>query len=548
MEGDERGHLIYNEKGEILTYASDRLKIADKKEADSLVKLYKAGRHRLKKNWINTRGENRIGLLSGSNFPTLGSPRSLVILVDFLNKSFSMENPQDFYHRMMNDEEFNDYDATGSAGKYLRNNSRGLFSPIFDVIGPVTLPQNYQFYGENIIKHNDEVGDYLDDSCPFRMLTDACEILKLQGFDFSPYDYNQDGEIDNIYLFYAGFGEADGGAPATVWPHSGNILEIPEVENPVMLNGLILNHYACSNELKTMTGKPDGFGTFIHEFSHILGFPDLYPLNGGTTTSPDDWDVMDTGCYLNNSYTPPNYSTFELYAFGWIDPIEITEEGVYELPWLHSEEGKAYIIHVADKDKPDEFFIFENRQQKDEDTFLPGHGMLVWHIDFNQDIWDSNSINSDDKHPCMRIIEADNLTGHYEIREEPGKYPELVYNTENEGDTFPGTTNNTSFTSSSTPAFLDWNNNPTGFDITDIKEDEQGLITFTVTSQNPASLSTFNWDGNNIVVRGREIYCKEGTEIIYDSLGRFVTKLTQKPVTLSPGIFIIPSVGKVIIK
>lgn len=495
---------------------------------------------------INAMEMANVGLVSNPKFPSTGEHRALVVLVEFQNRKFSVRWPQEYYSRMLNSDSFNDYGNSTSVRKYYEENSNGLFKPQFDIVGPVTLPNDYAYYGENVIRHNDIVGDYIDDIHPELMIVDACNLLASAGFDFSPYDCNGDGEIDNIFLYYAGFGEADSGIISTVWPHSGNLLEKGFADSPLYFNDLILNHYACSNELKAETGQPDGIGTFIHEFTHVMGFPDLYPMSTNSVITPDNWDVMDIGCYLNQGKTPPNFSAFELYALGWLNPEEISEYGEYELPCLHSSDRKAYIIYS--KDNRNEFFILENRQQRGNDINIPGHGMLVWHIDFNQEIWDANLVNSDSGHPCVSIVEADNLTGHYEILEEKGKLPQLVYNYENEGDAFPGTTNNTSFTPYTAPAFLDYNKNSTGFGLINIKESEDGLITFFVTDGENNRVGDIQNDVASLIINDNEVSLRNGESEVFDIAGRLVCRLSAIPVVLPKGVYFLSNGKKFMLK
>lgn len=520
IEGDERGRLMFGEDGELLKLNERGFYV--KSGAQSSEIRSKIAKRQLKNSESVSR-KDRVGLMSKTNFPTLGEHKGLVILVEFPNKAFSKAEPAEYVARLLNDDDFTEYGAEGSVAAYYESNSRGLFRPLFDVVGPVMLPQTYQYYGENVMKHDDIVGDYIDDAHPADMVVDACEILSREGFDFSVYDCNGDGEIDNVFLFYAGFGEADGGSPMTVWPHSNNLREIGYSETPIMFDGVELNHYACTNELKSDTGEHVGIGTFIHEFTHVMGFPDIYPLTGASVVTPDYWDVMDLGCYLNGGHTPPNYSAFELYAFGWLDPEELTSEGAKGLSNLHSSDGNALVVYRSDREeKSDEFFILENRQQKGRDKFLPGHGMLVWHIDFDQAAWDANLINAEEDHPRVRIIEADNMPGHYEILEEPGRLPQLVFNYENDGDPYPGTSGNTSLTFNSTPSFCDWDGKPLDWGFTDIREDKDGYISFNVISTS----------GTNSPVLG---ICEYE---VYDLMGRKVGKIGESPLNLPKGVYV----------
>ena len=52
----------------------------------------------------------------------------------------------------------------------------------------------------------------------------------------------------------------------------------------------------------------------------------------------------------------------------------------------------------------DEFFLLENRQLLGWDSYLPGHGMLMWHIDFNATAWATNRVNQYSTHPRVDIV------------------------------------------------------------------------------------------------------------------------------------------------
>jgi len=110
------------------------------------------------------------------------------------------------------------------------------------------------------------------------MVIEACRQLNPE-VDFLQYDRDGDGYIDNVFVVYAGRGEASGGSPDCVWPHAWN-LSSAEPGSQYTFNGVRLNLYACSNEWELSDhGKgfrPVGIGTFIHEFSHVMGLPDLY--------------------------------------------------------------------------------------------------------------------------------------------------------------------------------------------------------------------------------------------------------------------------------
>ena len=395
---------------------------------------------------------NANGLMSDP-FPSKGQQKGLVILVEFSDVKFKIENPKDYYEKMLNGEDFTDYLSTGSAKQYFLENSNGQFDISFDVIGPIILDKPSTYYGEN--------NYWGEDIRPYEMIVDACDILyKEQRVNFADYDKNNDGQIDNVYVFYAGYGEADGGGLNTIWPHSW---EMTDAGVHKEYDNLKLNHYACSNELQYYsdgTIMPDGIGTFCHEFCHVMGLPDFYSTIGGGAFTPENWTLLDSGSYNNMSRTPPFLSAYERFVFGWLTPLDINSVEMINLQPI-GDSNEAYIIHT---DKQNEYFILENRQQKDWDKYLPHHGMLVWHIDFNQRVWDNNTVNVNPRHQYIDLVEADGIPSNWT----------------RDGDAFPGLYEKTELSATTNPALVSWSGKPINVTIRNIHEDENGNINFIV--------------------------------------------------------------------
>ena len=388
--------------------------------------------------------------LMDTTFPGKGSPRSLVILVSYSDVDFKIDNPKEYFTGLLNTPGFSEWNGTGSARDYFIESSCGQFSPQFDVLGPVKLPKRMIYYGGN-----DAAGNDLH---PEMMAIHACQILD-DDVDFSVYDVDGDGAIDNVFIFYAGRGEASGGSANTVWPHSWDV----RGSGNHIFDGVLLGHYACSNEWQG--NAPDGIGTFCHEFSHVLGLPDLYATSYTNAFTPGSWSILDSGPYNNDSRTPPIYSAFERYAMDWLTPEEISGPANIVLPPIGS--NRAYIIPTG---KSNEYFLLENRQQVGWDRYIPGHGMLVWHVDFNENVWRRNVVNNTASHQYVDIEEADNTRSDYS----------------RPGDAFPGRANITSFTDDTAPSMKAWSGERLELPITDIKE-TNGIITFKVAGGAPES-------------------------------------------------------------
>lgn len=353
-----------------------------------------------------------------SDIPTTGHQKSLIILVEFSDKQFTMNDPGDFYHRMLNEEGYtNAFGATGSARDFYLASSNGLYDPEFVVVGPVRLPRSYSYYGADRGYQSGidyQIADFVHDAAAA-----ADELV-----DYSEFDSDHDGKVDNIYFFYAGYGEADTGTSNTIWPHSANYYD--DFGETLVCDGMYINRYACSQELSGVQHVPVGIGTFVHEYGHVLGLADHYNTQNQQAGGPGLWDTMANGSYLNNQHTPPLFSAFERAELGWLDYTELTTgaDSIISMPCL-ADSALGYRVSVPGNEN--EYFVIENRQPVGWDRYLPGHGLLVWHVDMDEETWMKNKVNDDPNHQRLDLIEADRTPEH------------------DGGDTFPGTKNVTQF-------------------------------------------------------------------------------------------------------
>lgn len=400
------------------------------------------------------------GLFNDNNFPANGKRKAIVILVQYTDIKFTLSDPYDYFSRMLMEQGFSDYDGTGSCHDFFFQNSKGQFDPDFVLYGPITLAHNRAYYGGNS-------GWGGDDQRPHEMVIEACN--QLDGtVDFTEFDNNGDGYVDNVFIFYAGMGEASGGPSDSVWPHSWNLTSA--TTTPYYYDGVQVDKYGCSNEWES--GRPDGIGTFVHEFSHVIGLPDLYATRYTGAFTPGSWSALDYGPYNNNGCTPPNYGAFERYALGWLEPKVL--DGPANIKLKAIDNNEACIVQTS---KSEEFFLFENRQQTGWDAYIPGHGMLVWHVDYDSYVWDTNSVNNSTYHQYVDIEEADGTQNEYD----------------RDGDAFPGTKHVTSFTDTTNPSMKSWSGVGQNKPITEIKE-ANGVITFKVCGGLP--------DVNGVTVTG----------------------------------------------
>ena len=412
----------------------------------------------------NARRATRLRRNIGNFTHYSGTKKGLVILVNFLDNEFTIPNPRQFYERYFNEQGFNDYNMQGSVNDYFRAQSYGEFGIDFDVAGPYTLPLPMSSYGA-------PADNGAHDRNPYQMVIDAIRKAN-SDVDFSKYDWDGDGYVDQIFLVYAGYGEAQGADENTIWPHESRI-------TPTKMDGVYISTYACSCELQGKSGTvPDGIGTACHEFSHCLGFPDLYNTSSGGYSSLTYYDLMVAGSYNSSVYNgmridgacPAAYSAYERWMAGWVTPKELDGgEQISDMACL-VDAPEAYILY--NDANHNEYYILENRQQTGFDTAIPGHGLMITHVDYNKTAWEANSVNSDASHEGIGLVCADGKVD--------GSASGLA------GDLFPGFYKVTSFTDVTSPAATLFNANTDGSKqlhkfVEQIAETADGRISFDVT-------------------------------------------------------------------
>lgn len=383
--------------------------------------------------------------------------RGLVILVEFNDCAFTRDDTYDIFYDMLNKKDYDGFmsDAmipekipyTGSVRDYYYDNSMGMFDPVFDVVGPVTV---------------DYSKTYPRQSTNAQTLMTAALKAADGLVDYSLYDTDGDREVDMVYFIFAGAGSNFSGNDQTyLWPHASQIMSLT-------LDGVRFGRYACSTELygREESKVIDGIGTVCHEFSHVLGLPDEYDTDyessGGQSTHPGKWSVMAQGSYLNQSRTPCAYSLYERYAVGFAYPETIKGEGDFTLAPV-TEANTGYRI---DSSMPNEFFLIENRQHAKWDEYLPGHGMLVFRVDSTDiDVWENNDINVNPAHNYYELLRATPKQGSSGM-------------TDSDGDPFPGTGGITALDNNTSPNLRSWSGMSTNIIIKDIAETEDGMIKF----------------------------------------------------------------------
>ena len=414
-----------------------------------------------------------------------GKKKGIIILVQFPNQKFETGHDNAYYKMVANEKGLTHEDGyVGSVTDYFLSQSNGQFELDFDIAGPYTLSHTTTYYGKNDGANIDTKVGY--------MIQEGCDAAVADGFNFNDYDWDGDGYADQVFVLYAGLGEASGGDAKTVWPHEYQIRYtcVGKVLNYTAEGKGKVDTYACANEMERVinnaTGtytnelKLAGIGTICHEFSHCLGFADMYDTssNGGNY-GMGFYDVMSAGSYNGGGFTPCNYTAYERIYAGWTEPIVLDEPATIKAMQSSEDYGRPFILY---NDKhPDEFYTLENRQKKGWDAELYGSGLMITHVDYDQTKWGINQVNaSASDHQRCTIFHADN--------DADGTVLESIKN-----DLYPymsgGVPLNDELTDDSRPAAKLYNKNADGTKymgkpITAIKKNVNGTISFDVMGGN----------------------------------------------------------------
>ncbi len=374
--------------------------------------------------------------------------KGLVLVVEFTDQKLNKNYPFTVFDEMANQVGYTDYGFSGSVRDYFYDQSYGQFEPTFDVVGPISLPQNMEYYGGV-----DPATQARDKNVPELVVT-ACQIAKTQyGTDFSKYDQDNDGLVDMIYVIFAGYSQAQGANENTIWPHAW---DVRYRAGTYTIDDKILATYACSSEMSFTEGDHiNGIGTLVHEFSHILGLVDVYDVNYSGNYGMGSWDLMSGGNHNNFRKTPAGYSAYERQMVGWMELEELIGDQEVEMQYI-GYTPQAYSI--TNTQNSDELFTLENRQQIKWDSYLSSKGLMIIHINYDPIKWGMNDVNTS-AIQGYSIVPADNI--------------QSIYNEPD--DLYPNRLGNNSFSANSVPSSAFYDGSAADIELNDISLNGQDV-------------------------------------------------------------------------
>lgn len=368
--------------------------------------------------------------------PVKGTAKALVIMMDFTDVHFDPLHDQTYWQHML-------FDTSNpwSLASYYREASNGQFSVTGTIIGPVQSDHPMDYYGADSATGLDDANGSIGE-----MIREAVQkadgLVNFRDFDqtdLADVDHDgitneADGTVDHIILIHAGPGQEGGGGTYVtnaIWSHRGYVYPVETVD------GVRVSGY---------TTEPDDgeMGVFAHEFGHDIGLPDLYDV-AQLTEGVGEWDLMGTGSW---SYVWPDapgtrpamLGAWARSKLGWLTPTTVTADSTGLVVPASVYAPVAYRLDVPGEN-PNEYYLLENRQLAGFDAGLPGHGLLIWHIDDSIATPDNTDNSSRVVHPRVYLAQAD---GNRDLELTPN-------NRGDGGDPFPGTSGNSEFSDLTDP-------------------------------------------------------------------------------------------------
>ena len=482
MESEDGYSLMYNSKKAVVYAISDEdggmtpssvavrdissRSVADKKFLKDIPKklsFNKAQINTLKSIWEFTPKSSSIGS-SQFRSASIKTVKAICTLINFQDKKLVRTKTE--FNNLMNQAGYTANGDIGSVNDYYYKNSYGQLSFVITVAGPYTVSKNWAYYGANDKNGNDSIDRVVE-------FAKEAANLTFNDININPSDYDNDGDgyIDAFHIIYAGYGEEAGGPPNSIWAHEYGF-------SPALSFGTKrLDVYSCSPELRGNSGSDiTHIGVVCHELCHVLGAPDFYDIdysdNGGEFAGTGKWDLMANGSWNNNGACPANINMYQKIKFGWVNPT-ILNQPKNVLSMLNSADNA--VAYRYDTSTPGEYYILENRQKNGFDQYVPGTGLLIYHVSITDADIKNNTVNN--KHPQKVYPVCASATTN------PTGTPTSYGSINSTGCPFPGSSNNTSFTDYTVPSATAWNGTNSLKPITNIQE-QGGTISFRFMMEN----------------------------------------------------------------
>ena len=448
--------------------------------------------------------------ISNKYLPHAGSPRILTILAAYQDVDFIVNEPKLAFDQYLNGDEIVDFGNNNtlqlcSVRQYFNTCSNGLFTPQFDVVGPVKLPQDMAYYGGTSATGSDDKF--------YQLCMNAYQAVKDSVADWSLYDNDKDGNVELVCIIFAGYGQNQGGENNTIWAKASR--QNIAIDNNMRISFLYIN----------------GTGTFIHEMSHCMGLPDLYQTTGNYANNQgmESWSIMDYGLYNRNGFAPAPYNAWEREVMGWslMEPISAPTQVNLLKPW--EDGGTAYKIVNSSDDN--EYIVLENIQKQGLNKYAKGHGLLVYHVAYPySEINMTDRPNNTVGRPAVAVVPASGVLINTGLAGNNKKYTRAEWAASMASSPFPGDSAVTGLTlQQELPNYVFYSGDPLNVELHNITESEDGSVSFDFVEAPASGISTLKVkrgtsnDNSYYILNGRKvngqslkkgIYLHQGKKIV----------------------------------
>ncbi|MDR1681059.1 MAG: M6 family metalloprotease domain-containing protein [Prevotellaceae bacterium] len=355
--------------------------------------------------------------------PVTGQKKALCVLMGFPDRPFVKTKAE--FENLMNQEGYNVGGSRGSVRDFYKENSYGQLELMVTVAGP------YQT--------NNNAANYVNDTRAFAREA----ALAASDDDINFQDFAEGGQLTTFHIIFAGHGQEASGNTTQIWSHKW------QLASPITLDGVRISVYSCSPELRGASGNNLTYiGVICHELCHVFGAPDYYDTDeessGGDFLGTGDWDLMAGGSWNDNGRTPPHINMFQKILYGWVTPIALSSpQNISEMP-NSAENPVAYTVQAH---TDGEMYVLENRQKTKFDSYIPGHGLLIYHV--HRSAYNNNASNDGLTQQMYPVCASSTVPI-------PGASVASYGSINTGGCPFPGTSNNHVFTDYSTPMAFSW--------------------------------------------------------------------------------------------
>ncbi|RMF88045.1 MAG: M6 family metalloprotease domain-containing protein, partial [Nitrospinota bacterium] len=302
-----------------------------------------------------------INVVIALNHPALSqtptSPKALVLLVDFPDRAGAV-SPEYFRDLLFGTSP--SVAPQGSLRDYYLEVSYGVLQLEGEVNAPgvswLRLPQEMTYYAGG----RSGVGSYPNNAQ--KMVEDAVVAARAAGIDFGPYDTDNDGYVDALFVVHAGRGAEYTGSGNDIWSHRW-VTRSPVATGSTNAAGQPVYVYGYTTEPETWFGGTDmTIGVFAHEYGHTLGLPDLYDTDY-SSKGVGDWSLMGSGSWNGGmGEVPAHLDAWSKCVLGWVTPVQVTGTLVDEPISQVESEPDVYQFGDGDCRRPGhgEYFLVEN--------------------------------------------------------------------------------------------------------------------------------------------------------------------------------------------